>query len=180
MRGSINKYFSKTELKYLRNMSDNYVKALEIINRIYKDDLDMSGNTEVGHFIRVSEMLFTEDEKITGLLHDIVEDGFLTFNDLINLGFPKNIINAVTYLTRNRKKHPIYSDYISYIINSNNKLAIRVKYADMLDNSSPRRLNLLNADVKNRLINKYKNELPRLEEKLKDIDDDYIYERKLV
>jgi (p)ppGpp synthase/HD superfamily hydrolase len=179
--GKINKYFSETELKYLEKLPDNYVKALEIIHRVYKDKKDMSGNPEVGHFIRVSEMLETEDEEITGLLHDIVEDGYISLFDLLKIGFPEYIVDAVAIVSRNKLKYKNYVDYITSILESNNKLAIRVKYADMLDNSSCNRLDLLEESTRIRLKTKYEKQLPRIEEKLGELNlTKQIRERKII
>jgi (p)ppGpp synthase/HD superfamily hydrolase len=163
-------YFTNKELEIVKRMPDNYVKALELVYRIYNEDLDKSGKTQIGHFGRVSDSLETEDEKITGLLHDIVEDGYLTLNDLLAVGIPPHIVAAISILTRDKTIHREYKDYVTSILKSNNELAIRVKYADMLDNSSPERLDLLEEKTKKRLENKYKKQLPRLEKYLKNQD----------
>ena len=71
-------------------------------------------------------------EKIIALLHDVVEDTDVTYEDLKEFGYSEDIIEALTYLTK--KKGEYYPDYIERIINSDNKLALEVKLADLTHN----------------------------------------------
>lgn len=177
----IRTYFSETDLNKLVVIEDDWVRALALICRIYCDKLDISGNPEAGHFVRTSERLETEEEKVTGLLHDIVEDGYVTFEDLLLLGFSTTIVETIKLLTRDKVKYPVYDDYITSILESDNELAIRVKYADMSDNASPIRISLLKEPRKSKAINKYSKQLPRLEAKLMEFDKKcYKLERKCV
>ena len=173
-------FFTENELERLKGISDLFLKALAIIGRVYAERLDKSGNAELGHFIRVSDQFESLDEKVTGLLHDIVEDKMITFEDLIRVGIPMHIIEALKILTRDKSVFPNYADYITSILDSNNELAIQIKYADMLDNSSEQRLNLLDESVKIRLAAKYKNQLPRLEMKINEMNNNLVRERKCV
>ena len=72
----------------------------------------------------------TLEEKIVGVLHDAIEDSDLTLKDLVKLGFPENLIEAIEAITKHPKEH--YQSYIKRVIS--NPLALRVKIADMLDN----------------------------------------------
>ena len=173
-------YFTFSEIYWLANMKDNYMKALTIIGRVYAERLDKSGNAELGHFIRVSENLDTSDEKITGLLHDIVEDGYLTFGDLIKVGFPPHIIKALRVLARDKSVYPNYEDYVTSVLESNDELAIRVKYVDMQDNSSDKRLVLLEESIRKKMISKYHSQLPRLKAKIEELNGKQKLERKYV
>ena len=164
-------YFNHCEIIRLYSITDLYIRALAIIGRVYAESVDKSGHAIAGHFIRVSEYFIDEDTRIIGLLHDIVEDKKLTFKDLIMLGFSLDIINALKILTRSKEIYPNYVDYITSVLESDNELAIRVKYADMLDNSSFYRLNLLEESIKIRLTKKYENQLPRLKEKIMELNE---------
>ncbi len=173
----INSFFTEKELNFLTGVPYMFVKALAIIGRVYAECKDKSGYTSAGHFVRVSDNFLEEDLKVVGLLHDIVEDGYITFNDLRRIGFPDYIIEALVILARDKKVYPNYEDYVTSVIDSNNILAIRVKYADMLDNSSVKRLELLEDNIKIRLANKYRKQLPRLEAKLARMKENKVLER---
>lgn len=174
-------YFSNKDVEALQNIQDDYIKSLALISRVYRNNLDKSGNPEVGHFIRVSDsfrnppgntLTCLDDEIIVlgetvGMLHDVVEDGLLTFADLRNLNFLIRIIDSLILLNHNKNKN--YHDYITGIINSNDELAIWTKYYDMYDNSNDFRLKNLDESTKVRLQNKYGNEYPRLQEKVEEL-----------
>ena len=49
-------------------------RAIEIATLAHQGQLDKSGKDYIGHPLRVMEMGKTENEKIVGVLHDVVED----------------------------------------------------------------------------------------------------------
>lgn len=166
----LNLFFSADELELIKTM-DEYHRALTIIGRVYAEKLDKSGNAELGHFIRVSDSLDTIEEKTVGLLHDIVEDGYIDLSDLSYLGFHNDdILTAISILCRDKQKFPYYHDYISSILESENIIAIKTKYYDMLDNISPGRVDLLPYAKKIKALAKYAEELPRLEETMRSLN----------
>ena len=57
-------------------------RAIEIATHAHKGQFDKSGNDYIGHPLRVMEMGKTEEEKIVGVLHDVVEDTEWTFEAL--------------------------------------------------------------------------------------------------
>lgn len=164
----------------LKSIPDDYTKAIAIIGRVYAEKLDKSGNIALGHFIRVSDCLDTDDEKVVGLLHDVVEDKYITLNDLKNLGFSQEVIDAVAILTRDKEIYPEYEDYITSIIESKNYIALKVKLFDMLDNKSPYRINDLNEEKKKKALNKYKNQLPRVVIAIKELEEEQNLKRKRI
>lgn len=177
----INIFFSEEELNEkipnqdkffypLEAIKDPYLKAIAIIGRVYAESLDYSGNLQTGHLWRVSECLETEEEKIVGLLHDVVEDEKCTLNDLYNLGFFEKIVEAIAILTRDKKKFPNYKDYIQSIIESRNLIALRVKFWDMEDNQSPIRINDLPPRRKQKSSTKYKPHIPQVVISIKEIE----------
>lgn len=169
MSSKLSLFFSEREIYLLKTM-DEYHRALTIIGRVYAEKLDKSGNAEVGHFIRVSESLDTDSEKTVGLLHDIVEDGHITLEDLKYLGFNSEIIQSISLLSRDKEQYPNYHNYILSILDSQDIIALKVKYYDMLDNTSPLRLDLLPEEKKIKALNKYATELPIIEEMLKNLN----------
>lgn len=84
------------------------------------------------HPIAVAELLDTTNEKIAALLHDILEDTKVTYEDLVIAGVPPRALSAILILT---KEFGIpYTQYLQGI--SNNTLATKVKIADMFHNVS--------------------------------------------
>ena len=84
------------------------------------------------HPIAVADMLNTDNEKILAYLHDIIEDTSITFDDLLFAGANNNCLEALMLLT-----HVINEDYKHYIQKiCINKLATKVKIADMFHNMS--------------------------------------------
>jgi (p)ppGpp synthase/HD superfamily hydrolase len=49
-------------------------RAIEIATEAHSGQFDKSGKEYVGHPLRVMEMGQTEEEKIVGVLHDVIED----------------------------------------------------------------------------------------------------------
>jgi (p)ppGpp synthase/HD superfamily hydrolase len=65
---------------------------------------------------------------IAALLHDVIEDTPYKETELKNLGFDDDILDAVKLLTKDKSMS--YADNIQRIIQSGNKRAMMVKYAD--------------------------------------------------
>ena len=70
-------------------------KAIEIATQAHAGQVDKSGKDYIGHPLRVMEMGKTEEEKIVGVLHDVVEDTDWTFERLEAEGFSKEVIDAL-------------------------------------------------------------------------------------
>lgn len=49
-------------------------RAIQIATEAHNGQFDKAGREYIGHPIRVMEMGKTEDEKIVGVLHDVIED----------------------------------------------------------------------------------------------------------
>lgn len=114
-------------------------KATQIATEAHKNQPDRYGAPYIFHVMRVSMRGKNADEKLAGLLHDVVEDTHHTFEDLVKEGFPEYIIEAVRCLTK-AEDEP-YDDYISRV--KNNKLAIAVKINDLEDNMDVRRMTIM-------------------------------------
>lgn len=121
-------------------------RAIEIATEAHKGQFDKSGKDYIGHPLRVMEMGKTEDEKIVGVLHDVVEDSPWTFQELEAEGFSKQITDALRCLTKTSENEN-YDEYIERI--KKNPLAVSVKLNDLTDNMDIRRLPYLSdKDVK--------------------------------
>ncbi len=121
-------------------------KAIQIATEAHKGQLDKSGKEYIGHPLRVMEMGKTEEEKIVGVLHDVVEDTSWTFDMLEAEGFAPEIIAALRCVTKTSENEN-YDDFIERV--KKNPLAVAVKINDLTDNMDIRRLPYLSdKDVK--------------------------------
>ena len=121
-------------------------RAIEIATEAHKGQVDKSGTEYIGHPLRVMEMGKSEQEKIIGVLHDVVEDTNWTFEALAAEGFSKEIIDALRCVTK-LSDNENYDDFIERV--KKNPLAVAVKINDLTDNMDIRRLPYLSdKDVK--------------------------------
>lgn len=121
-------------------------RAIEIATQAHKGQVDKSGKEYIGHPLRVMEMGKTEEEKIVGVLHDVVEDTDWTFERLEAEGFSKEVIDALRCVTKVCENEN-YDDFIERV--KTNPLAVAVKINDLSDNMDIRRLPYLSdKDVK--------------------------------
>ena len=112
-------------------------KAIKLMNEKHGNQVDKSGLPYVLHPLHVAEQMLDEKTTVVALLHDIVEDTDMTFVDLLNAGFPNDIVDALTFLTR--QEDVDYFDYVKNI--GTNEIATKVKIADLEHNSDLTRLN---------------------------------------
>lgn len=121
-------------------------RAIEIARQAHAGQVDKGGADYIGHPLRVMEMGKTEEEKIVGVLHDVVEDSDWTFEMLEAEGFSPEIIESLRCVTKLSDDED-YDKFISRI--KQNKLAIKVKLCDLVDNLDSSRLeNVTEEDVK--------------------------------
>lgn len=99
--------------------------------------VDKAGMPYAGHVMRVMQAGRTIDEKIVGVLHDLVEDTDWTFEALLAEGFPTHIIDALRCVTKLSDDEP-YDAFIQRV--KTNPLAVAVKINDLTDNMDIRRL----------------------------------------
>ena len=120
-------------------------KAIEIALKAHEGQVDKTGMPYIGHVMRVMQAGRTIDEKIVGVLHDIVEDTDWTFEALLAEGFPTHIVDALRCVTKLHNDEP-YEEFIQRV--KNNPLAVAVKINDLTDNMDIRRLaTITEADV---------------------------------
>lgn len=121
-------------------------RAIEIATEAHQGQLDKAGKDYIGHPLRVMEMGKTENEKIVGVLHDVIEDTDWTFEKLAAEGFSQEIISALRCVTK-LSENENYDDFIERI--KRNPLATAVKLNDLTDNMDIRRLPYLSdKDIK--------------------------------
>lgn len=106
--------------------------ALQIATVAHAGQLDRDGYPVILHPLTVGLMGHTDEEKMAGFLHDVVEDTDFTFQDLLDRGIPVGVVNALRLLTH--EKGTDYYDYVQRIIDSGNPIALQVKYNDLQHN----------------------------------------------
>lgn len=138
------RYLNSKNVKF-KQMS-TLERAIQIATEAHKGQLDKAGKDYICHPLRVMEMGRTEEEKIVGVLHDVVEDGNWTFEALEAEGFSKEVISALRCVTKTSENEN-YDDFIERV--KKNPLAVAVKINDLTDNMDIRRLPYLSdKDVK--------------------------------
>ena len=113
-------------------------KALKICFNAHINQVDKTGIPYVFHPFHLAEQMTDEESVCVALLHDVVEDTNITFDDLINEGFNIDIIDALKLLTHN--DNTPYMEYVKKI--KANPIARKVKLADLKHNSDLSRLDL--------------------------------------
>lgn len=125
------------------------LRSFFIAARAHKGQRDKGGKPYIFHPLKVSLNVRGKDEKIVALLHDVIEDTSYTIDDLKFL--TKNQREALLLLTHD--KDTPYMTYIEAI--KKNKIASRVKLADLDQNMNLKRLKIVTEKDLERL-EKYK------------------------
>lgn len=135
-------------------------KALEIAIKAHKGVVDKGGADYIFHPITVALKCKTDDEKVVALLHDVVEDTPMTFNDLRKEGFPEYIIEALNAITRRKPQEQNGDGRWEYIKRCKaNPIARVVKIADLEHNSDLSRIPNPTEKFKKRVIEEYPAEI---------------------
>ena len=111
-------------------------KAIEIAVQAHRGQKDRYGAPYILHPMRVMQRLDTVEERIGGILHDVVEDTDWTFEKLAKEGFSEGIIKALEAVTK--KEGEGYDAFVKR--SAANPLAKRIKLADLEDNMDVRRM----------------------------------------
>lgn len=110
-------------------------KAIQLATQAHADQVDKAGEPYILHPLRVMLRLSDELERICGVLHDTVENTYITFEILRQEGFSEEVIEVIDYLTR--REEECYEEFIERLLA--NLTACKVKLADLSDNSDPSR-----------------------------------------
>lgn len=105
-------------------------KAIIIAATAHQGQVDKAGEPYILHPIRVMLLGKTEDEKICGILHDVVEDTDITLESLKEEGFSDEILLALDALTKRHGES--YDKFIERLLK--NEIACNVKLSDLSDN----------------------------------------------
>ncbi|WP_286906247.1 GTP pyrophosphokinase [Clostridium sp. UBA1652] len=114
-------------------------KSIIIATRAHSGQFDKGGNPYILHPLRVMLSLDNNEDRIVGILHDVLEDTSITLRHLEDNGFHGEIeiLDALVSITR--KSNESYKDFILRV--KLNPIALRVKLADLRDNMDISRIN---------------------------------------
>lgn len=117
-------------------MTHSLVTAIEIALHAHGTELDKSGQPYILHPLRVMMSQNTDEARIAGILHDVVEDTDVTLDDLRAAGIPESSLKAVELLTHDDEIP--YEEYVEQL--RLDPIARAVKLADLRDNMDVLRL----------------------------------------
>ena len=87
-------------------------RAIALAADSFKGRFDKAGKPYILHCLAVMNQMPQDDEELMAIavLHDVVEDTKVTFNDLAQQGFSRRVITALQLLTHNHDTS--YDDYV--------------------------------------------------------------------
>jgi len=145
----------------------NLEKAIKIAVEAHTGQVDKGGNPYILHPLRVMLSLNSEDERIVGVLHDVVEDceGW-SWERLKDQGCSDEIIEALQSVSKTPEEEKQFKKmddpnekldhYLEFIKRAKfNKIGRNVKAADIKDNLDISRIDDITESDINRL-NRYK------------------------
>lgn len=111
-------------------------KAIKIAYEAHKNQTDFFGVPYIFHPWEVASQLDNEEAVIVGLLHDVIEDTNITYDDLRKEGFSEEIIEGIKGVTKIEGE-----DYMDFVKRAKqNKISRQVKIADLKHNMNLTRL----------------------------------------
>lgn len=132
------------------------ITSTDIIAKLaHFGQVDKAGNPYIDHPRTVARILHEQGCGdfcvMAGLLHDVVEDSVVTLDDLRELGYPPQVVNAVDSVTK--RDGETYMNLIRRA--AADPIGRLVKLADNQTNSDPERLALLTSDERQWFTQKY-------------------------
>ena len=113
-------------------------KAIQFAADKHSEQTDKGGNAYILHPLRMMMRLRTSDEELmaVAVLHDVVEDCGVSFDELRAFGMTERVVAGVKALTRQAGE--TYEQFIERL--AGNRDALLVKKEDLRDNSDLTRL----------------------------------------
>jgi (p)ppGpp synthase/HD superfamily hydrolase len=106
--------------------------AIQIATKAHKGQKRHGGEPFITHPNAVANNFFSLSYQIVSWLHDVIEDTSYTLEQLYIEGISSMHIERIDILTQ--KDNQTYYEYIQFIKNSRNKMAIAIKIADTQHN----------------------------------------------
>lgn len=138
-------------------------EAISIAARAHAGQNEKNGDPYIFHPLRAMLRCKTNTDRIVAVLHDVIEDTDWTMARLKKSGFSRTVLSALDCVTK--RDAETYDAFIKRILK--NKIAIRVKLADLEDNLDTRRLPRIREKDKRRLA-KYRKYRRILQKALKE------------
>lgn len=105
-------------------------RAIAIAAEAHEGQIDKAGAPYVFHPLRLMMRMATIEERIVAVLHDVVEDSAITFEDLEKEGFSTAVLEALESVTRRPSEN-----YDKFVLRAaTNPIGRRVKLIDLEDN----------------------------------------------
>lgn len=124
------------------DLKEQLSHAINFAISAHDEQVDRYGQPYIGHCFRVMNAGQTLEEKIVGVLHDVIEDTKYTIKNLLAEGFSEEVVDAVHSLSKLKNEN--YDHYIRRVMRCD--LAVRVKLNDLTDNMDLRRLDNIAID----------------------------------
>lgn len=121
-------------------MNNVFEKALMIAIQAHSGQTDKQGKPYILHPLAVASQLDSLELKTIALLHDTIEDSWVSKEFLLDNGIPEELVEVIALLTK--PKDMPYEDYLRRV--KTNPMALAVKKADLAHNTSPERAEGLN------------------------------------
>ena len=121
-------------------MNNVFEKALMIAIQAHSGQTDKQGKPYILHPLAVASQLDSLELKTIALLHDTIEDSWVSKEFLLENGIPEELVEVIALLTK--PKDMPYEDYLRRV--KANPMALAVKKADLAHNTSPERAAGLN------------------------------------
>jgi len=153
----------------IKQENNLYEKASQLVNILFKNKLDKGNLPYITHLHKVSSSVNNDNQKIAALLHDTIEDIKVSEEELIEIGFPKEITQIVVILTRKNIPKEDYNDYIERIIKSNNIDAMEIKIADLEHNMDISRIEKPTIKDFDRIEQRYRPNYIKIQNKLNEM-----------
>lgn len=111
-------------------------RAIEIAARTHAGQVDKGGAPYILHPLRVMLRVAPGAQQIVAVLHDVVEDSEVTFEDLEREGFSAEVINGLRAVTKMEGES--YEDFVARA--ALDPVGKAVKLADLMENSDLSRI----------------------------------------
>ena len=119
-------------------MAGTLERAIAIAAVAHEGQVDKAGAPYILHPLRMMLAVATPEARMAAVLHDVVEDGDVTLEQLRAEGFPAAVVEAVDALTKREHEEDDYEAFIRRA--ALNPIAREVKLADLRDNSDLSRM----------------------------------------
>ena len=164
----LKKYFTEEEYEKLKMSEDLMYKSLEIVTRLFNDKEDKGGSPYVIHLLKVYSGVSDYLEKVCALLHDVIEDTDVDYDDLKDVGYDSDVIDILEILTKIKGED--YRDYIKRITDSENVHAMNIKLADLKHNMDITRIKNPTTNDYERISKRYEPAYRKILNKLNEME----------